>query len=137
VVFSNAVLFQAGTPLYKQIPGTEYTWHEVAVLIAPDGDHRLAQARLLAAVGDGKFLLHGFRNKDLREMLFEAPADSPREKNRRSGQITRQIRMLRLHGLIRKVSGTHRYLVTDAGRQVITALQAAREADVMKLAKAA
>jgi len=50
VVFSNAVLFQAGTPLYKQIPGTEYTWHEVAVLIAPDGDHRLAQSRLLAAV---------------------------------------------------------------------------------------
>jgi hypothetical protein len=96
-----------------------------------------ADARLLAAVGNGKFLLHGFRNKDLREMLFAAPADSPREKLRRSGQITRQIRLLRLHGLIRKVSGTHRYLVTDAGRQVITALQAAREADVTKLAKAA
>ncbi|HEY2017890.1 MAG TPA: hypothetical protein VGH38_30510, partial [Bryobacteraceae bacterium] len=25
-VFSNAVLFQAGTPLYKQMPGTEYIW---------------------------------------------------------------------------------------------------------------
>jgi hypothetical protein len=94
-------------------------------------------ARLLAAAGDGKFLLHGFRNKDLRKMLFEAPADSPCQKNRRSGQITRQIRLLRLHGLIRKVSGTHRYLVTDEGRQVISALQAAREADVTKLAKAA
>lgn len=96
-----------------------------------------ADARLLAAVGDGKFLLHGFRNKDLREMLFAAPADSPREKRRRSAQITRQIRLLRLHGLIRKVAGTHRYLVTDEGRQVITALQVAREADVMKLARAA
>jgi hypothetical protein len=96
-----------------------------------------ADARLLAAVGDGKFLLHGFRNKDLRAMLFAVPAESPREKNRRSGQITRQIRLLRFHGLIRKVSGTHRYLVTDKGRQVITALQAAREADVTKLAKAA
>jgi hypothetical protein len=94
-------------------------------------------ARLLAAAGDGKFLLHGFRNKDLREMLFEVPSDSPREKNRRSGRITRQIRLLRFHGLIRKVSGTHRYLVTDQGRQVITALQVAREADVTKLAKAA
>jgi hypothetical protein len=94
-------------------------------------------ARLLAAVGDGKFLLHGFRNKDLREMLFAVPAASSRERLRRSGQITRQIRLLRMHGLIRKVSGTHRYLVTDEGRQVITALQVAREADVTKLAKAA
>lgn len=24
VVFSNSVLFQAGTPLFKQVPGTEY-----------------------------------------------------------------------------------------------------------------
>ena len=31
VVFSNSVLFQAGTPLFKQIPGTEYAWHEVVV----------------------------------------------------------------------------------------------------------
>ena len=29
VVFANSVLFQATTPLFKQIPGTEYAWHEV------------------------------------------------------------------------------------------------------------
>lgn len=50
VVFSNSVLFQAGTPLYKQIPGTEYTWHEVAVNVSPNGDHKLAQEKLLSAV---------------------------------------------------------------------------------------
>jgi hypothetical protein len=33
VVFSNAVLFQATTPLFKQLPGAEYTWHEVAVAL--------------------------------------------------------------------------------------------------------
>ena len=27
VVFSNSVLFQPTTPLYKQLPGTHYTWH--------------------------------------------------------------------------------------------------------------
>lgn len=96
-----------------------------------------ADARLLAAAGDGKFLLHGFRNKDLRVMLLATPADSRQEQRRRSGRITRQIRLLRLHGLVCKVSGTHRYLVTQTGRQVITALQAAREADVTKLAQAA
>jgi small-conductance mechanosensitive channel len=50
VVFSNSVLFQTGTPLFKQIPGTEYAWHEVAVLIAPDGNHKAAQEKLVSAV---------------------------------------------------------------------------------------
>ena len=94
-------------------------------------------ARLLAAVGNGKFLLTGLRNKDLQGMLYAAPAESPAEMRRRSGQVTRKLRLLRAHGLIRKVQGTHRYLVTDRGRQVIIALQAAREADVTKLAEAA
>ncbi len=49
-VFSNAVLFQTGTPLFKQIPGTEYAWHEVVVTIAPSGNHKLAQEKLVAAV---------------------------------------------------------------------------------------
>jgi small-conductance mechanosensitive channel len=50
VVFSNAVLFQTTTPLFKQIPGTEYTWHEVVVSIAPNGNHREAQKKLVAIV---------------------------------------------------------------------------------------
>jgi len=50
VVISNAVLFQTGTPLFKQIPGTEYAWHEVVVMIAPDGNHKAAQEKLVAAV---------------------------------------------------------------------------------------
>jgi len=50
VVFSNSVLFQTGTPLFKQIPGTEYAWHEVVVTIAPDGNHKEAQEKLVAAV---------------------------------------------------------------------------------------
>jgi small-conductance mechanosensitive channel len=50
VVFSNAVLFQTSTPLFKQIPGTEYTWHEVVVMIAPGGNHKVAEEKLVAAV---------------------------------------------------------------------------------------
>jgi len=50
VVFSNAVLFQTSTPLFKQIPGTEYTWHEVVVMIVPNGDHKVAQEKLMAVV---------------------------------------------------------------------------------------
>lgn len=50
VVLSNSVLFQAGTPLFKQIPGTEYAWHEVVVNIAPNGNHKAAQEKLVSAV---------------------------------------------------------------------------------------
>jgi small-conductance mechanosensitive channel len=52
VVFSNSVLFQTGTPLFKQIPGTEYAWHEVVVTIAPNGNHKIAQEKLERVVND-------------------------------------------------------------------------------------
>jgi small-conductance mechanosensitive channel len=50
VVFSNSVLFQTATPLFKQIPGTEYAWHEVVVMIVPEGNHKAAQEKLVAGV---------------------------------------------------------------------------------------
>ena len=50
VVFSNSVLFQAGTPLFKQIPGTEYGWHEIAVTLAPGGNYKLVQDKIFSAV---------------------------------------------------------------------------------------
>jgi small-conductance mechanosensitive channel len=45
-VFSNAVLFQAGTPLYKQMPGTHYAWHELTVKLAPDADYQTAAKQM-------------------------------------------------------------------------------------------
>ena len=49
-VFANSVLFQAGTPLYKQMPGTEYAWHELTVKLNPDTDYRAATDAALHAV---------------------------------------------------------------------------------------
>jgi small-conductance mechanosensitive channel len=49
-VFSNSVLFQPATPLYKQVPGTEYIWHEIAVALAPGGDQKMVQERFLGIV---------------------------------------------------------------------------------------
>ena len=49
IVFSNAVLFQPSA-FYKQLPGAEYAWHEMALTMSPDTDHQLAQKRLMAAV---------------------------------------------------------------------------------------
>ncbi len=50
VMFSNSVLFQAGTPLFKQLPGTEYAWHEVAVALTPESNYKLVQDKLNAIV---------------------------------------------------------------------------------------
>jgi hypothetical protein len=50
VVFSNAVLFQATTPLFKQLPGSDYTWHEVAVALTADGKVGLVEKQVMDAV---------------------------------------------------------------------------------------
>ena len=81
---------------------------------------------LLEAVGRGEFVLNGLRNRDLQRLLFDTPAESPKEVKRRSARVSRQLRMLRAHGVIQKVPKTHRYQVTPAGRKAITAILTAR-----------
>jgi small-conductance mechanosensitive channel len=49
-VFSNAVLFQAGTPLYKQIPGTEYAWHELILKLNDGPDYKQVCSAVLKEV---------------------------------------------------------------------------------------
>jgi hypothetical protein len=94
-------------------------------------------AALLGVVARGEFLLNGFRNRDLQRHLFGGAASDPQTARRRSGQVTRKLRLLRAHRLIRKVPRTHRYLLTRHGQQIITALLAARAADTAKLTDAA
>jgi hypothetical protein len=96
-----------------------------------------ADAALLQAVGRHEFLLNGLRNRDLRRLLYETPAATPAQERQRSAAVTRQLRLLRAHGLIHKVPRTHRYVVSESGRRAITALLAARNASVDALTRAA
>jgi hypothetical protein len=89
---------------------------------------------LLEAIGRGEFAINGFRNRDLRPLLGEPPDPSPAEKRRHSGRITRLLRLLRAHGIIRKVPKTHRYQVTPRGRTLIVALACAQNATTDQLA---
>ena len=84
-------------------------------------------AALLEAVSRHEFLINGLRNRDLRSLLYQGPVE-PAQRRRQSAAITPQLRLLRAHGLLQKVAKTHRYLVTESGRRVITALLAARNA---------
>lgn len=92
------------------------------------------EAKVFAAVLSGRFLLRGFTNRDLRHSLLNGSAPPAQGDSRRqSGRITRLLRLLRAHGLIRKVSGTQYYRVTSRGHQVMTASLKLRDADVVKL----
>jgi hypothetical protein len=94
-------------------------------------------AALLAAIHRGEFLLTGFRNRDLRPLLYRGAAPDAATARRRSAAVTRKLRLLRAHGLIHKVSRTHRYLLTARGQVIVAALLAARQADTATLAAAA
>jgi hypothetical protein len=94
-------------------------------------------ARLLEVVARGEFLLNGFRNRDLRPLLFaKEPADLG-ERRRQSAAVTRKLRLLRAHGLIKKIPRSQRYQVTARGQTIFTTLLAARQADATKLTAAA
>jgi hypothetical protein len=97
-----------------------------------------ADVELLEAVNRGEFLLNGFRNRDLRALLFaDAASAKGEEAKRQSAKVTRLLRLLRAHGVITKVPKTHRYQVSAAGRNQIAALLAARQAGTEQLLKAA
>jgi hypothetical protein len=70
---------------------------------------------------------------DLVGLLYERPSAELAERRRRAAAVTRQLRLLRAHGLIHKVPKTHRYVVSPEGRKVITAVRAARRASTEQL----
>jgi hypothetical protein len=91
---------------------------------------------LLELISRGEFALNGLRNRDLRAHLYPAKASAPEER-RRAARVSRLLVLLRAHGILRKVTGTHRYRLTERGRTVVTALLTAREADTEQLTKLA
>jgi hypothetical protein len=92
---------------------------------------------LLSAVTSGEFLVNGFRSRDLVAILHRKPTNDPKTQRCRTAQICRLLRILRAHGLLKKVTTTHRYLVTPLGHRAITAIIAAGHASVENLSKIA
>jgi hypothetical protein len=86
--------------------------------------------RLLETISRGEFIINGLRNKDLQPLLYATAAKSVEERRRRSSAISRTLRLLRAHHVIRKVPGSHRYHLTTMGRQIATAVIAASNATV-------
>ena len=89
---------------------------------------------LLEAVTRGEFTTSGFRNRDITYMLHPNRPDlTERDRRRLSAKTSRLFRLLRAHGIIRKVQKTHRYRLTKGGQLLATALFSTRNANIKKL----
>jgi hypothetical protein len=71
---------------------------------------------LLSALLVFRLLPRGFSNRELKEHLAPLLGEEPGALTQ--GRMTYQLRRLRLHGLIVRQAGTHRYGVTDLGLRV-------------------
>lgn len=91
---------------------------------------------ILEAISRGEFATAGFRNRDLRGLLH-APPKTKDDDRRLSGKVSRQLRLLRAHGIIRKIPKTHRYQLTERGRLLTAALRATRDANLKQLLREA
>jgi hypothetical protein len=94
-----------------------------------ENDHRFKgfnllseeDATLFRTLLRGEFTISGFTAKDLRYLL----------SNKNPGQMTRLLRRLRAHGLIKKVSKRYKYYLTEFGRQAVTMALKLREMTVI------
>ena len=84
VVFSNAFLFQPASSFFKQLPGSNFSWHERTVPLAAGTDAEAAEQRLLRAV---ESVYGGYReaidrqHRDMSEALA-VPLEEPKPQSR-------------------------------------------------------
>jgi len=65
---------------------------------------------LFRILSHGEFNINGLQNKSIRKLL---PELSP-------ASVSRILKRLRVHGIVKKVSGTRKYYLTKLGKSVIT-----------------
>ena len=93
---------------------------------------------LLKAISRGEFATAGVRNRDLQRLLHPVRRDLTSAATKKlSAKIGRQLRLLRAHGIVRKVPKSHRYTLTPKGHLLAAALFAAREATPQQLLREA
>ncbi|MCX6233762.1 MAG: MarR family transcriptional regulator [Bacteroidetes bacterium] len=71
---------------------------------------------VLTAIVRGEFNINGFRNKNLQKLL-----------GFKGGKISRLIKRLRVHGLIKKASDSYKYYMTKIGKETIIMAQKIKE----------
>jgi small-conductance mechanosensitive channel len=62
--FSNSVLFQPASGFFKQVPGSNFTWHQVRLTLSPKTDYRYAEERLRGAIAR---VFAGYKDRIVRD----------------------------------------------------------------------
>ena len=86
--------------------------------------------RIMETVCDGRYVINGFRNKDISRSIFPEVKDA----KKRSSKTSRLLKKLRQHDLIKKVPRSRRYHVTSKGRRIMGTLIELRHREYPPLA---
>ena len=86
--------------------------------------------RIMETVCDGRYVINGFRNKDISRSIFPEMKDA----KKRSSKTSRLLKKLRQHDLIKKVPRSRRYHVTSKGRRIMGTLIELRHREYPPLA---
>ena len=77
---------------------------------------------LLQAVADPKYFVGAITNKQLQVALASSPWANGLTEKKLSARISRHLRMLRAHGIIKKLPNQHKYMLTAKGRLLTSAI---------------
>ena len=127
VVGESVCVHKVLDPVAKQLISNGRSYRPLQPIAPKD-------AAVLTAISRGEFLLHGFRNRDLRRILHRSAENQPIARRQASNRVCRTLRLLRAHGLIFKVAKRNVYRLTRRGLTVTTAAIRLQESDVCKLA---
>ena len=126
---TDKVLSELVDPVYRPI-----IWNDKRVrALRPWSEE---DQNLLQAISRGEFKVNGFRNRDIFRLLSPSILSTVEEKHRAAARITRKFRILRAHGIIRKVNHTHRYVVTRKGQNIISAVLMFQQVSLKQLNRA-
>ncbi len=73
--------------------------------------------RIIRILTRGEFNIAGFRNKDIRRFVPE----------KSTGQVSRILKRLKLHGIIKKATNSYKYYLTKMGKEVTIAAMKLKE----------
>ena len=89
--------------------------------------------RLIEAAARAEFVTDGFANGDIASHLYPCKNADKAQRARIASRVCYRLRLLRQHGLIRKVKNQRRYHVTPKGRRIFSAVLASQHATLQQL----
>lgn len=92
---------------------------------------------ILRSIGDPALKISGMTNKALQQKMGGTPYAAKRNPKQLSAKISRHLKLLRVHGVIKKMPRQNRYLLTEKGALLIMLLNGFMAASTESLLKLA